>query len=91
MYTRDTQLLNKTGLHARPATLFVDTAKKYSSKIKIENLDDPSEGAVNAKSVIMLLTLGLSCGTHVRISAVGDDEEEAVDALVHLIENVIQD
>lgn len=91
MFARETQLQNATGLHARPATQFVEASKKYASKITIENMDDPSEGAVNAKSIIMLLTLGLSQGTHIRIAANGTDETEAVNALVNLIENGIKE
>lgn len=88
MYIKDTVIQNKTGLHARPASVFIDKAKKYASKITIENLDTPEEGAVSAKSIMMLLTLGLACGTNVRITANGTDEVEAVDGLVELIANL---
>lgn len=88
MYTRDTVIQNQTGMHARPASLFIENAKKFDSKITIENLDDEQGGAVNAKSIMMLLTLGLSCGSKVRISATGSDETEAVNTLVELIEKL---
>ena len=91
MYTKDALLRNKTGLHARPASVFVDMAKKFESKILVENLDDAADGSVNAKSIVMLLSLGLSGGTRIRISANGEDENVAVDALVQLVENEFAD
>ena len=86
MYTRITVVKNPTGLHARPATEFVTEAKKYKSRILIQNTKATPEEAVNAKSVVLLLTLGLGQGAEVAISAQGEDEQEAVDALIALID-----
>lgn len=84
MYSRKVTIQNKTGLHARPASEFIGCAGKFKSKITIKRNDDEEEA--NAKSIVMLLSLGLSQGTEVEIIAKGEDETEAVDALVALIE-----
>ena len=87
MYIKKTKIINKTGLHARPASDFINEAKKYRSKITITNLSEPEEGPANAKSMIALLALGMGPGTEVEIAAGGDDQKEAVDALVALIDS----
>lgn len=91
MVKKDTRIQNSTGLHARPASVFINAAKKFTSKITIKNLDDPDAEAVNAKSIVMLLMLGLSCGTNVQICAEGEDEALAADSLVNLIENELKE
>ena len=85
MYEKTTTIVNKTGLHARPASVFVAATKGYSSKITIKNLKTGKQA--DAKSILMLLTLALSKGTEVSLSAVGEDEVKAVDELVALIES----
>ena len=87
MYTKLTTVCNPTGLHARPATEFVTEAKKYKSKITIQNTQEPEEEAVNAKSVVLLLSLSLGRGTPVKLAAEGEDEKEAVEALAALIDS----
>ena len=87
MYTKLTTVCNPTGLHARPATEFVTEAKKYKSKITIQNAQEAAEDAVNTKSVVLLLSLGLAKGTQVELTAQGEDEKTAVDELVALIES----
>ena len=84
MYVKKTQIINRTGLHARPASDFVKAAKQYSSKIMIKRAED--ETGANAKSIVLLLSLGLTKGTQVEISAQGEDEQAAVEALVALLE-----
>lgn len=86
MYSARTKVINKTGLHARPASEFVKEAKKYASKITIANLDTPEEDPTNAKSVISVLSLAMVQGTAVELTANGADEKEAVDALIALID-----
>ena len=86
MYKQKTKIINHTGLHARPASDFVAMAKNFTSKIKINDLTNDDLPA-NAKSIIMLLSLGLVQGTDVEISAEGEDEEAAVRSLVELIES----
>ena len=72
---------NKTGIHARPASVFVQTATKFKSKIQIE-----AKGKkVDAKSILMLMSMGLVKGTEITIEADGPDEADAVAALKELI------
>jgi phosphocarrier protein len=85
MYAQQTTVINQTGLHARPASDFVTEAKKYASKITIRNLSDDSAVAVNAKSIVRILSEGMGPGTNVEISAEGEDETAAVDGLIALI------
>lgn len=87
MFSKETTVINKTGLHARPASDFVKCAKQFSSRITIANLSDPAEDPVNAKSIVSVLSLGMGAGTNVQIAAAGDDEENAVLALCALIDS----
>ncbi|MCL2254434.1 MAG: HPr family phosphocarrier protein [Lachnospiraceae bacterium] len=84
MYTKSATIINRTGLHARPASVFVMEAKKFVSKITIRNLTEGGS-AVNAKSIARLLAEGIGQGAQVEISAEGDDEQQAIDSLESLI------
>ncbi len=81
MFSREVMVQNQVGLHARPATFFIQKANKYKSSIWIEN----EERKVNAKSLLGVLSLGITKGTTISILADGPDEQEAVDALINLI------
>ncbi len=83
MYSKESIVINPTGLHARPAAEFVAEAKKFDAKIQIKRPNE--QDAVNAKSIIMLLSKAFSRGDTVQILADGEDEREAVDRLVALI------
>lgn len=85
MYSKSTTVLNSTGLHARPGADFVAMAKKFGCKISIRSL--ARDKTANAKSIVHLLALGLKQGAEVEISAEGDDEREAVDGLVALLDS----
>ena len=74
---------NNVGLHARPATFFIQKANSYKSSIWIEKDDR----RVNAKSLLGVLSLGIMGNTQIRIIAGGPDEEQAVDELVKLVES----
>jgi phosphocarrier protein len=76
-------VLHEVGLHARPAALFVQTAKQFKSDVKVGK--DDTE--VNAKSILSILTLGVNQNTVITIKAEGEDEEEAVTALQELVES----
>lgn len=84
--SREIVVLNKVGLHARPAALFVKTAVRFSSDITIENVTRKSE-AVNAKSILRVLAAGVKMNDQVRVTAHGGDEENAVTELIALIQN----
>jgi phosphotransferase system HPr (HPr) family protein len=77
---------NPSGLHARPATLFTQAAARFGSKITVENLDR-GKGPVDAKSILLLLTAGVSRDQRIRLTADGPDEDEAIDSLVSMIED----
>jgi len=79
------QVRHKVGLHARPAAMFVQTAAKFSSKIKVKNLTS-NGNFVDAKSIIMVLTLGVMKDHEVVIQTDGADADAALEALKSLIE-----
>ena len=85
MYTREITVKNEVGLHARPATYFIQKANEFKSGIWVEK----EERRVNAKSLLGVLSLGIVQGTVITLIADGSDEKEAVDALIDLIENQI--
>ncbi|TDT50948.1 HPr family phosphocarrier protein [Fonticella tunisiensis] len=84
MVERKVVVKNKTGLHARPATLVVSEGNKFKSSITIKK----GEKEVNIKSLLGLLGLGVAMGDEVIIKAEGEDENQAVEAIVKLIENL---
>lgn len=77
---------NQSGLHARPASSFVAVAQKFESEIQLAK----DGNAINAKSIIGILGLGVSLGDQVEIIAEGNDEAEAVEALVHLVKEELK-
>ena len=83
MYVKDVTVLNQVGLHARPATFFIQKANEYKASIWVEK----DERRVNAKSLLGVLSLGIVGGTGIRLIADGTDEKTAVEALVKLIES----
>ena len=87
MYTRKVLIQNRTGLHLRAASDFVECAAKFDSEITIRGVNDDEDDAVDAKSIVLLLTLGLGQGEEAIISAEGGDETEAVDTLIALIDS----
>lgn len=86
MYSKQVKIVNKTGLHARPASDFVSQAAKFKSKIELQRVGE--EDKFNGKSIIMLLALGLAQGEEAVLSADGEDERDAVEALASLIANL---
>jgi phosphotransferase system HPr (HPr) family protein len=77
-------ITNKVGLHARPASLFVQTANKCASNITVCNLTTAGS-PVNAKSIISILTLGVMQNHEILIQADGPDEEDAIERLKALV------
>ena len=78
-----TTIENKTGIHARPASVFVQTATKFKSKIQIK-----AKGkTVDAKSILMIMSMGLVKGTEITLVADGPDEAEAVKELKALVDS----
>ena len=83
MYVKDVTVQNQVGLHARPATFFIQRANEFKASIWIEK----EERRVNAKSLLGVLSLGIVKGTTVTIIADGADEEEAIATLSELIDS----
>lgn len=81
MYMKDAVVNNQVGLHARPATFFIQKANEFKSSIWVEK----DQRKVNAKSLLGVLSLGITKGTEINIMADGPDEKEAVEALAELI------
>jgi len=76
-------IVNKLGLHARPAMMFVETASRYNCDIRVKRTD--SSEAFDGKSIMQMMMLAGTCGTKIEIHAEGDDAETAVKAITKLI------
>ena len=87
MLLREIAIVNDVGLHARPATFFIQKANSYKSSIWIEKEDR----RVNAKSLLGVLSMGIVKGTVITLIADGEDEAEAIDGLEKLIANELND
>ena len=83
MFSKDVTVQNQVGLHARPATFFIQKANEFKASIWVEK----EERRVNAKSLLGVLSLGIVGNTAIRVIADGVDEEAAVEALVKLVES----
>ena len=83
MFSKDVIVQNQVGLHARPATFFIQKANEFKASIWVEK----EERRVNAKSLLGVLSLGIVGNTAIRVIADGADEEAAVEALVKLVDS----
>lgn len=83
MISRNVTIQNSVGLHARPATFFVQKANSFKSSIWIEKEDC----RVNAKSLLGVLSLGITKGTEIKLIADGADENSAIDGLSELVDS----
>ena len=81
MFMKETVVNNQVGLHARPATFFIQKANEFKSSIWVEK----DERRVNAKSLLGVLSLGIVKGTSITLIGDGPDEEAAINALMELI------
>ncbi len=81
MISKEVTITNSIGLHARPATFFIQKANAYKSSVWVEKEDR----RVNAKSLLGVLSLGIAQGMTVTLLADGQDEEDALDGLMNLI------
>ncbi len=77
------KIVNNSGLHARPANLLAKEASKYKCDVEIEFRSN----VINAKSIIGIMSLGASKGSEIEIITNGEDEKEAMEALVNLVES----
>lgn len=81
MYSQEAIVNNQVGLHARPATFFIQKANEYKCAVWVEK----EERKVNAKSLLGVLSLGIVKGTTIKLIADGADEKEAIEALAKMI------
>ena len=81
MVTGTFTILNSSGFHARPAGLFVETASRFRSVIKVVS----GKQTANGKSILSLMLLGAMPGAEITIEALGEDEAEALNALAELV------
>ena len=87
MYSKTAAVKNQVGLHARPATFFIQKANEFKSNIWVEK----DERRVNAKSLLGVLSMGITRDMEITLIASGSDETEAVEALIELIQNPVND
>ena len=87
MIQREVTITNSSGLHARPATFFIQKANTYRSGVWVVK-DDRK---VSAKSLLGVLSIGIAKGMTITLVADGDDEQNAIDGLVELIETGFND
>lgn len=87
MISRDVTIKNSVGLHARPATFFIQKANSYRSSIWVEREDR----RVNAKSLLGVLSLGIVKGMTITLIADGSDEQDALDGLAALVDTGFND
>ncbi len=87
MISKTVVVKNQVGLHARPATFFIQKSNEFKSSIWVEK----EERRVNAKSLLGVLSLGITKGTEITIITDGTDEKEAIEALESLVESNFSD
>ena len=83
MVSKEVTILNATGLHARPASMFVQTAGRFKAKIDVVK----GTARLNAKSIMGIMSGSISQGCTIMIEADGEDEQEALEALTALVED----
>ncbi len=87
MKSKKVKIINRAGIHARPAALLVQTANEYDSQIFLEKDSEK----INGKSIMGIITLGATFESEINIIAEGNDEEQAVQAIATLFENKFQE
>jgi len=87
MIKKELEIINKVGLHARPAAMFVQMANKYTSDVYVEK----DSKKVNGKSIMGIMSLGVARGEKIVIITDGPDEEEAMEGITNLIEKTLKD
>jgi phosphotransferase system HPr (HPr) family protein len=87
MFQKKLVIQNKSGLHARPAALFVQTANKFESEIRVSRSNGSDSEEVSAKSIMGIMMLAASQGCEITISASGSDAPQAIKKLANLVSN----
>jgi phosphocarrier protein len=81
------KIVNRAGIHARPAAVLVEATKDFKSTIHFEK----DNFRINGKSILGIMTLGAGYGTEIKIIAQGEDEKEALETLVRLFESKFEE
>ncbi|HSG87711.1 MAG TPA: HPr family phosphocarrier protein [Pseudomonadales bacterium] len=81
MVERELEIINKLGLHARAAAQFVKVAGAFGSEVRVAREGRDADG----KSIMAVMMLAASCGTRIRVTTEGDDEEAAMEAISALV------
>lgn len=81
MITKTLTVLNKLGIHARPAAQFVRVASRFQADVTVEKDDE----SVDGKSIMGLMMLAVGCGAQIKVTAEGADEAETIAALEELV------
>jgi phosphocarrier protein len=87
VYEKTVKIINRAGVHARPAALLVQIAKDFPCEISFERGND----RINGKSIMGIITLGAVYGSEIKIIANGKNEKEAVESLARLFENKFEE
>ena len=82
-------IVNKLGLHARPAMIFVETASKYQADIAVRRTD--GSDSMDGKSIMQMMMLAATQGTKIQITATGDDARDALKDLAELVKSKFQE
>ena len=80
-------IINRAGIHARPASVLVQAIKDYKSNIYFEK----GSNRINAKSIMGILTLALSYKSEIKVIAEGEDEQQAIETIVRLFESKFEE
>ena len=87
MIERVVKVINRAGIHARPASMLVGMTKDFKSSIHFEQ----GQNRINAKSILGIITLGAVYNSEIKIIAEGEDEQEAVERLLRLFESKFEE
>jgi phosphocarrier protein len=87
MYEKTVKVINRAGIHARPAALIVQETKGFNCEIYLEREND----RINGKSIMGIITLGAAYGSEIKIIAEGPDEERAVETIAHLFDTKFEE
>lgn len=87
MFSKDVTIRNASGFHIRPAQLFTEKAASFKSNVTVKLYNEPNQTIADGKSILGLMTLGLEKGSVINLSTDGPDAQEALDALVELVES----
>ncbi len=85
MISAKTTVQIKSGIHARPAQLIVQTAEEFGSEIFLEKIKESFKA--NAKSIFNVMAMAGECGDEIQITTDGEDEDEALEAMLELFDN----